>query len=121
LKYESELYDLAEERMIKAFPSYKGLEHQALSEGKPDKQEEEMGFYLAEIMMELEDEELVKVVEHLEITDDSDVTVGFEASLKVEKITSDIIEKLVMSFKTSELRLDTTHYTFPSNSDEIDN
>ena len=48
---------------------------------------EEIGLFMAEVIMELEEEETVKVKEHIEIDSNSEFGVSMDIGLQVEKIT----------------------------------
>jgi len=121
LHHESELYDAAEREAIKRFPEYralilKGIEVQ---EGMlPAALEEEIGIYLTETMMDMEEEEAIKVKENLELDDELDFRVGLDISLHVEKITPNVVEKFIRDFNSGTLKLDPTLYSFQSDEED---
>ena len=63
-------------------------------------------------MLELEEEEAVKVKEHIEIETNFGVGVGLEVGLNVDEITEGVIRKFIEEFNTSSLVLDPVLYSF---------
>jgi len=118
LKYESELYEQAEEKVLKQFPQYKKVLDKE-SAGKLNAElEEEVGLFMAETILAMEEEELVKVQEEVDVDDDFDFGVGLEASLNVETISARVIENFVNDFNNSTLALDPVLYSFEDGDDE---
>lgn len=115
LQHESELFEIAEERASRQFPDYRRIADKEDTEGEseePDPLEEEIGLYMAEVIMELEEEEAVKVSEHV----DMDVTAGFGIALEIglhrEKITPGEIEQFIQAFHDDAITLDENLYSF---------
>jgi hypothetical protein len=114
LKYDSELHDMAEQRLLKHFPNYKGI-----TEGESDSQvEEEMGLMMAEFILEIEEEEQLKVQEEITIDYDFDFGIGLEASLNIEQITPDVIERFVSDYNSKSVMLDPILYSFEQNEED---
>src|SRR5436190_19760624 len=70
LQHESELFEIAEHRAAKHFPQYKKITYEEDENGNLetlDPLEEENGIFMAEVIMELEEDEAVKVKEHVDI------------------------------------------------------
>lgn len=121
LHHESELYDTAEREAIKRFPEYRALilKGVEVQEGMlPAALEEEIGIYLTETMMDLEEEEAIKVKENLELDDELDHRVGLDISLHVEKISPQVVEKFIREFNSGTLKLDPTLYSFQSDDED---
>lgn len=121
LHHSSEIYEIAEHKAAQRFPQFKKIKYQEDENGDLqalDSLEEEIGLYMAEVMMELEEEEAVKVTEHIEIDPNIDYGIGLDVALNVEKITSKVIEKFIKDFNEENLKLDQTHYSFQSEEDE---
>ncbi|HMI68171.1 MAG TPA: hypothetical protein VK517_19155 [Cyclobacteriaceae bacterium] len=115
LDHQSELYEVAEHRAAKHFPQFKKITYKEDENGnlQPlDELEEEIGLYMAEVIMELEEEDQVKVKEHVEIDPNTDFGIGLDAGLNVEKITPRVIEKFIKDFNEDTLSLDRTLYSF---------
>jgi hypothetical protein len=115
LDHQSELYEVAEHRAANHFPQYKKITYKEDEDGnlQPlDELEEEIGLYMAEVIMELEEEDQVKVKEHVEVDPHIDFGIGLDAGLNVEKISSKVIEKFIKDFNEDTLSLDRTLYSF---------
>jgi hypothetical protein len=121
LHHESELYDEAEKQAMKRFPEYRDLVNKGVEirEGMlPAKLEEEIGIFITETMLDLEEEESVKVKEHMELDEELEARVGIDVCLNVDKVTPAVVEKFISDFNAGQLRLDPTLYSFES--DESD-
>ena len=64
-----------------------------------DPLEEEIGLYMAEVIMTLEEEESVKVKEHVDLDVNTDFGISLDVGLHVEKITPKVIEKFIKGFQ----------------------
>ena len=121
LQHQSELYDLAEQRAAKHFPQYKKITYNEDEAGNLQplgELEEEIGLFMAEVIMELEEEDQVKVREHVEIDANIDFGIGLDAGLNLEKITSKVIDKFIDDFNRDTLSLDRTLYSFQMEDEE---
>jgi len=70
MQHESELFEIAEQAAAQNFPGYRkiNIEEDEKGNGKAqDELEEEIGLYMAEVMMELEEEGEIKVKEHVDL------------------------------------------------------
>lgn len=121
LHHSSEVYEIAEHKAAQRFPKFKKIKYQEDENGDLqtlDSLEEEIGLYMAEVMMELEEEETVKVAEHVEIDPHIDYGIGLDIGLNVEKITPKIIEKFIKDFNEETLKSDKTLYSFQTEDDD---
>src|SRR5688500_987008 len=121
LHHESELYEIAEHRAAQHFPEYKKITYEEDENGNLatlDPLEEEIGLYMAEVIMSLEEEEAVKVKEHVDMDANADFGVSLAVGLHVEKITPKIIEKFIKDFNEDTLKLDDTLYSFQTQDQE---
>ena len=115
LQHESELFEIAEHRAAKHFPEYRKITYEEDENGNLealDPLEEEIGLYIAEVIMELEEEEAVKVKEHVDLDINTDFGVSLDVGLHREKITSTDIEKFIRDFNEDTLDLDENSYSF---------
>lgn len=115
LQHESELFEIAEHRAAKHFPDYQKITYEEDEFGNLatlDPRQEEIGLYIAEVIMELEDEEAVKVKEHVDMDPNTDFGVALDIGFHVEKITPDKITRFVNDFNEDMLQLDETLYSF---------
>jgi len=121
LHHESELYEIAEHRASRHFPDYKKITYEEDENGNLetlDPLEEEIGLFMAEVILELEEEEAVKVKEHIEIDPNAEFGVSLDVGLHVEKITPKIIQQFIKDFNEDALKLDDTLYTFQTSDQE---
>lgn len=122
LHHSSEVYELAEHEAAKKFPNFKGINYEEDEEGnlKPlSSEEEEIGWFITEIIMELEEEEAVKVQEFIDLDTNHDYGIGLDAALNVDEINDKVISKFVVEFNDDTLVLDDTLYSFQTEEDEI--
>ena len=115
LQHESELFEEAEHRAANHFPGYKKISYEEDENGNLevlDDKEEEIGLYLAEVMLELEADESIKVQEHVHVDEHTDFGVAIDIGLHVDRITTGVIGKFVSDFNSNNLQLDPTLYSF---------
>jgi hypothetical protein len=123
LHHESELYEIAEHRAAQHFPQYKKISYDEDENGNMetlDPLAEEIGLFMAEVIMELEEEETVKVKEHIELDSNSEFGVSMDIGLHLEKITPKSIEKFIKEYNEDSLKLDGTLYSFQTEDQEAD-
>ncbi len=121
LHHASEVYELAEHKAAQKFPNFKPIKFQEDENGDfktQDSMEEEIGLYIAEMIDELEDEDAVKVQEHVDMDSGGDEGIGLDIGLNVDEVTDDVINKFIKDFNEDELDLDTTLYSFQSDEEE---
>ncbi|RAW01237.1 hypothetical protein [Pseudochryseolinea flava] len=124
LQHESEMFEIAEHRAAKHFPHYKKISYEEDENGNLetlDPLQEEIGLYMAEVIMELEEEDAVKVKEHVDLDPHAEFGVSLDAGLHHEKITPKVIEKFIKDFNEDNLQLDPTLYTFQTQDEEAIN
>lgn len=115
LHYESEVYEIAEHKAAQHFPEFKKIKYEEDENGDLealDDLEEEIGLYMAEVIVELEEEGEIKVKEHIEMDLNLDYGIGLDVGLNVEEVEEDVITKFVNDFNEDSLNLDETLYTF---------
>jgi len=121
LHYNSEIYEIAEQKAILKFPDQKPiLENENNDEKEIDELDENIGFYMAQVIMDLEYEGSVKVQEHIEFDEEMDFGIGLNVGLNTKKITPEIINDFISKFIKGTLTLDNTHYSFENENDKID-
>jgi hypothetical protein len=121
LHHSSVLYEMAEDKTAEHFPEYKRWDFEEDVNGEltlPEGLDEEAENFKAEVMAELEETDAVQVKEYVNIDTDFDYGVALEACLHVEEVTSEVIEKFVNDFKSNNLVLDTTLYSFKHEEEE---
>lgn len=123
LHHSSELYEIAEHEAAKRFPNFNGISYEEDENGnlKPLKSdEEEIGWFITETIMEMEEEETIKVQEFVDIDTHHDYGIGLDAALNVDYIGEKVITKFIQDFNNDTLELDDTFYSFQSEEDEED-
>lgn len=117
LHHASEVYELAEHKAAQKFPNFKGITYEEDENGnmKPlTTEEEEIGWFITEIIMEIEEDESVKVQEFIDVDTNHDYGIGLDAGINVEFIDESTIDKFVKEFNDDTLILDDTMYSFQS-------
>lgn len=115
LQHESELFEIAEHRAAQHFPEYKKITYEEDENGNLealDPLEEEIGLYIAEVIMELEEDEAVKVKEHVDMDTNADFGVALDVGLHREKISDGEIERFIRNFNEDAIALDENLYSF---------
>lgn len=121
LAYESRLDELAEARTLAKFPDYKGFEFDVDENGNAvqvGEISEEVEDYKAFCMFEIEEAGLADVAESLVVDPEFEFGLGLEVYLNVPEITEEVIARFIADFNAGTLTLDTTKYSFESESDE---
>src|SRR3989337_4030657 len=86
LHHESELYEIAEHRAAQHFPEYKKITYEEDENGNLtalDPLQEEIGLYMAEVIMSLEEEDSVKVKDHVDLDVNTDFGIDPDIGLNV--------------------------------------
>lgn len=115
LQHESELFEVAEHRAAKHFPQYRKITYEEDENGnleRLDDLEEEIGLFMAEVIMELEEEGEIKVKEHVDVDPHAEFGVGLDIGLHVDKLTPRVINQFITDFNAGTLKLDETLYSF---------
>jgi hypothetical protein len=115
LQHESELYEIAEHKAAQHFPDYKKITYEEDDNGdlkELDDAQEEIGLYMAEVIVGLQEEDEVKVQEHVDIDEDAEFGISLDVGLHVETITPKVIDKFIKDFNEDKLQLDDTLYSF---------
>jgi len=120
LHHSSLVYEKAVEQVRKIVPSYLPVDERGPNYKISAEDEEEAEELIAEIMEAIEDEEDIKVKEHLDIDPDFEYGVSLDVCLNVEAVTEEVVEKFVNDFNKGTLRLDPTLYSFSSLEGEED-
>jgi hypothetical protein len=80
--------------------------------------DEEVDIFIAEIIDEMEENEEIKLSEHIEIDEEFEYGIGIDVCLNVDEITEEVVIKFVDDFLTGSIRLDPTLYSFKTDHDE---
>jgi hypothetical protein len=114
-QHESEIFEIAEHKAAQQFPDYKKIAYNEDENGNLaplDDLEEEIGLFMAEIIMEMEEEGSVRVSEHVTKDIHVDFGVALDVGLHQEEINDKVIERFIHQYNSGTLVLDATLYTF---------
>lgn len=123
MQHESELFEIAEHKAAQHFPDYRKIAYEEDENGDLstlDSRQEEIGLYMAEVILDLEEEEAVKVQEHVDMDKHVDFGIALDIGLHVEAITPEVIAKFIDDFNSDNLQLDDTLYSFQTTEEEAD-
>jgi hypothetical protein len=123
LQHESELFEIAEHRAAQHFPQYRKITYEEDENGNLaalDPEQEEIGLYIAEVIMELEEEEAVKVKEHVDMDVNTDFGIALDIGFHRDRITDNEIDKFIKDFNEDNLDLDENSYSFQTEDVEND-
>jgi hypothetical protein len=123
LQHESELFEIAEHRAAQHFPQYRKITYEEDENGNLaalDPEQEEIGLYIAEVIMELEEEEAVKVKEHVDMDINTDFGIALDIGFHRDKITEREIDNFIKDFNEDNLQLDENSYSFQTEDVEND-
>jgi hypothetical protein len=123
LHHSSEVYELAEHEAAKKFPNFKGITYEEDEEGnmKPlTSEEEEIGWFITEIIMDIEEDESVKVQEFVDLDTNHDYGIGLDAALNIDSIDEKVVSKFIKEFNDDTLVLDDTMYAFQSEEEDVE-
>ncbi|MGA0558659.1 hypothetical protein ACO2Q8_18505 [Larkinella sp. VNQ87] len=118
LHHSSLVYEMAMEKVKKSFPQYVPVEDRKPGYRIDPELEEEIELFLTELIEEIEENESVKVQEHIETDLDFEFGISLDVCLNVEEISEDVIEDFIEQFNNNTLKLDTTLYSFTSEETE---
>ncbi len=118
LHHCSLVFEAAEKKVKNSYPSYIPQEERDASYVPNEEFEEEIDMFIAELIDEMEENEEVKVAEHLEIDPDFDYGIGLDVCLNVEEISEEVVEKFVAEFLSGSFKLDPTLYSFKSEDED---
>jgi len=121
LQHESEMFEIAEHRAAQHFPNYKKITYDEDENGNLetlDDEEEEIGLFMAEVILELEEDDQVKVKEHIDQDVHVDFGIALDIGLYVEEITPDVIDTFIRNFNNDTIQLDPTLYSFQTKTEE---
>lgn len=115
LNHHSDLYEMAEQKTVERYPEFNSMTYSVDENGdlkELSEKEEEIGLYMTELILELEEEGEVKVKEHVEVDTSLEFGVGLDVGLNIEEVTGKVIAEFVRDFNLGELKLDDTLYSF---------
>lgn len=121
LHHSSELYELAEHKAAQRFPEYHKIAYEEDENGDIEPLgdlEEEIGLFITESMEEMEEEETVKVQEHVDEDLNIDFGIGLDVGLNIDRVSDEVINKFINDFNDDNLKLDDTLYSFQTKEED---
>lgn len=115
LNHHSELYEIAEEQTSDKYPEFNSMTYSVDENGdlnKLSEKEEEIGLFMTELILELEDEGEVKVKEHVDVDTSVDFGISLDVGLNVIEVSDDVIADFIKDYNANTLKLDDTLYAF---------
>ena len=109
LHFHSLLFDMSEEKLLKLYPKYKGLDGD-MPEGMTEEMEDEIEEKRAELLEELEDE--VKVTEFVEVIVENPNYILLDVCLNLTEVTPKSIDNFVKHYVEKTFKTDETAYSF---------
>ena len=113
LHHAAQVYDLALERVRKQIPGYVPPEERG-----DDEEDDENDLLLTELIEEIEENQEIKVSEHLEVELDFEYGIGLEIGLNLEEVTEEDVAGFIEAFNAGKLELDAGLYSFHSEGDD---
>lgn len=118
LHHSALVYDVALERLRKQIPGYLPPDEREEDYRIDAETEEEAELLLTEFIEEIEENEEIKVQEHVEVEPDFDFGVGLEVGLNTDVIDDEVITGFIGKFNANQLELDPAVYSFRSEEEE---
>jgi hypothetical protein len=112
LHYSSTVYETALSKATKIYPLYVPHENRDETYKADEELDEEVELLIMELIEEIEENDEVKVTEHVQLIKDFEYGVGMDISLNRGEINEQIISKFVDDFNKGALSLDSTLYSF---------
>lgn len=112
LHYNSIVYETAERKALKTYPLYVPMENRDETYEANEDMDDEVELYITELIEEIEENEEVKLSEHLEIDEDFEYGIGLDVCLNVDEVNDKIVTKFVDEYLAGTIKLDQTMYSF---------
>ena len=112
LHYNSIVYETAERKALKTYPLYVPMENRDETYEANEDMDDEVELYITELIEEIEENEEVKLSEHLEIDEEFDFGIGLDVCLNVDEVNDQIVTKFVNEYLAGTIKLDQTMYSF---------
>lgn len=112
------VYDQALEKVQKHIPGYLPPDERPLEAEMDPETEEEAELLLSEFIEEMEENEEVKVKEHIEVDTEFDFGIGLEVGLNREQIGDREISEFIARFNNGTLELDQQVYSFHTDEED---
>jgi len=118
LHHSTLVYDAALERLKKEFPNYVSPDERGDDHQEDPEEDEEAEMLLTEFIEEIEENEEIKVKEHVETDDQFEYGIGLEVGLNKTEINEKVINDFIIRFNAGRIQLDSTLYSFTGSEEE---
>lgn len=118
LHHSTLVYDAALERLKSEIPSYVSPDERTDDYPVNPEQDEEAEILLTEFIEEIEENEEIKVKEHVETDDQFEYGIGLEVGLNKTEINDKVINDFIIRFNSGRIQLDPTLYSFTGSEEE---
>ena len=118
LHHATLVYDQALEKVQQQLPGYLPPDERGIDYSFDQDKDEEAELLITEYIELIEEEEDVKVVEHVNVDKEFDYGIGLEVGLNRDEITEKVINDFIAHFNADRLVLDKSVYSFKSNSED---
>jgi hypothetical protein len=118
LHHSTLVYDLALQRVQQQIPGYVSPDERSIDDKVDPEQDEEAELLLTEYIEEIEENEEIKVSEHVEVDTTFEYGVGLEVGLNRPSINEKVIDDFIAHYNAGRLKLDTAVYSFSSEDEE---
>jgi hypothetical protein len=114
LHFNSIVYETAERKALKTYPLYVPMEIRDETYEANEDMDEEVELYITELIEEIEENEEVKLSEHLEVDENFEFGIGLDICLNVDEVDDAVVTKFVDEYLAGTIKLDPTMYSFKS-------
>lgn len=118
LHYNSIVYETAERQAMKSFPLYVPVENRDETYTSNEAMDEEVELFITELIEEIEENEEIKLSEHLEIDEDFEFGIGLEVCLNVDEVNDKVVTKFVDDYLSGNFKLNPTLFSFKTEAED---
>ncbi|WP_025761689.1 hypothetical protein [Dyadobacter tibetensis] len=118
LHHSTLVYDAALERLKQHMPDYLPPDERGELDDIDLDAEEEAESLLTEFIEEIEENEEIKVKEHVETDTSFEYGIGLEVGLNKTEINEKVVTEFIIAFNAGRLQLDNTLYSFSTSEEE---
>ncbi|HEV7349592.1 hypothetical protein [Telluribacter sp.] len=118
LHHSTLVYDLALKRVQEQMPGYIPPDERTINDPDDSDRDEDAELLLTEYIEEIEENEEIKVSEHVEVDTKFEYGIGLEVGLNRPSINEKVINDFIAHFNAGRLQLDKAVYSFSSEDED---
>ena len=118
LHHSTLVYDAALERLKVDMPDYVSPDEREDDDDYDEDQDEEAEILLTEFIEEIEENEEIKVKEHVEMDTTFEYGIGLEVGLNKTEINNKVISEFIIAYNAGRVQLDSTMFSFTSEEED---